>query len=364
MAQTSLLLQLPAEIRCLILVAAFGRRTIHADLDLVSAPAKPQRQRPATPPPGQGDYHHGAIAAEAARDTEQRLVAFSSPENQWRPCGHLCHRGCHDPSRRRFSAPSQLFVVDRDRCFVPGDSCTQPGGRHAPCRIGALGWLLTCRQAYDEGAEVLYRYNTLRLNESFALENIDVVLPPSCLSYISQLSLSLSMGRPRVAADRLAYPRPRDTIDHLPHLLDLIPDVFPSLQRLHLVIAGELWPDAQLAAYCEQSDVLHNRVEGVLAQIESVVSKMAALRSCEVAFDSSVYFPWVQTEKDMVINFENYADFESCPYSVWRELPSREEEHRRLQLDRRRLSGYLVCLDAWDAIPWAVMTDLFGTGPW
>lgn len=352
--QKSLLLQLPAEIRNLILVAAFGHRTIHADLDIVSLPDR----RAHTPP-----------ATELAGDAPPQLdlIDLASPAIQWQPCSHLCHRECFP---RHSMSPAPVFVVDRDKCssVCGSDDCAHPDASRASCHVGALGWLLTCRQAYMEGIEVLYRSNMFRLNESFALENMHRLMPPACASQITQLSLSMTMGMARDGVERLAYPRPQDTIEDLPYLLEMLPTSFPSLARLHLVIAGEIWPERQLIAYCAPSEALHADVEGVLALLGDVVlRRMRALRYCEVAFDSSVYFPWVQTEQGIGIDFKDYADFTHCPYSVWRPLSDTREgegEYYRPQPDRRRLSGVWVSLDAWDAIPWSVITDLFGNGPW
>ncbi|KAJ6779432.1 hypothetical protein PWT90_03889 [Aphanocladium album] len=357
--QTSLLLQLPAEIRALILVAAFGRRTVHADLDIISTPAAGQEQtaprRPSTPPGG----------ADGGVTRRQDLIDLSNSEIQWQSKGHLCHRRCFDARRSRASLPAPLFVVDRDRCFMSGGTgfCNLAAPGLSSCRIGALGWLLTCRQAYAEGVEVLYRYNTFRLNESFALENMDRIMSPACSSQITQLSLSLTMGRPRVASDRIAYPRPRDAVEHLPGLFELLPATFPNLMRLHLVLAGEMWPEAQLAFYCSPSEALHARVESMLARLEGIMRRLGALRLCEVAFDSSVYFPWLQIEKGLEIDFKDYTDFEQCPYTVWRQLAVNAYDDEAHPTTRRQLSGFWVCLDAWDAIPWSVMTDLYGTGP-
>lgn len=212
---------------------------------------------------------------------------------------------------------------------------------------------------------MLYRRNTFRLNESFVLENLPRLFSTSCASQLTQLSLSLTMGRPRVMTDRLGYPRPRDTVEDLPDLLSLVPDVFPNLAKLHLVIAGELWPELQLAAYCAPSEIVHSQVEDMLSLLEITLRRLKMLRMCEIAFDSSVYFPWVQIEKDITIDFKDYADFEHCPCSVWRELSSDQEDELQLEhASQRQLYGLWVCLDAWDAIPWSVMTDLFGTGPW
>ncbi|KAM3533128.1 hypothetical protein MY4038_003553 [Beauveria bassiana] len=356
--QTSPLLLLPAEIRSLILAAAFGHRTIHVDLDLVAA-TPPTPSRLSGPPDG------ASTTAIQRRD----LIPLSSDDIRWKPTAHLCHRSCFGGARRRRSRrpalPAPLFVVDRDRCFISGDRCTFPEHGLASCCIGSLGWLLACRQAHAEGVAVLYRLNTFRLNESFALENIPRILPPAYIPAITQLSLSLTMGRPRVASDRIAYPRPRDAVEHLPALLARLPDTFPGLRRLHLVLAGEVWPETQLSAYCAPSPILHANVEALLVRFEGLVRHWPALRLCEVAFDSSVYFPWLQIEKGLEIDFKNYADFDQCPYTVWRSLPAEDaHEVESGTADRRRLSGFWVCLDAWDAIPWSVMTDLYGKGPW
>lgn len=361
--QDSLLLLLPAEIRGLILVAAFGRRTVHAELDLARLPPQAQEstsRRPSTPPQGAD----GGILVTRQQD----LIELANEGLEWKPRGHLCHRRCFDARRSRLSLPAPLFVVDRDRCFMGGGDgggfCNLPASGLSSCRIGALGWLLTCRQAHAEGIEVLYRQNTFRLNESFALENMGRIMAPAISDQITRLSLSLTMARPRVASDRIAYPRPRDAVEDLPSLFDLLPLTFPKLTRLHLVMAGELWPDAQLASYCSPSEALHARVETMLKRLEGIMHRLGALRLCEVAFDSSVYFPWLQIEKGLEIDFKDYADFEQCPYTVWRQLAPDTAQVKSHPTDLRRLSGFWVCLDAWDAIPWSVMTHLYGTGPW
>ncbi|KAK1832540.1 hypothetical protein QBC39DRAFT_381371 [Podospora conica] len=158
------ILSLPLEIRLQILTAAFGNRTIHVELNMRSPPhrhwifspfPKLVHSRPA--------HEHGGAAPP--------LVDYSSDDDRRRRCW-VWSSVCHDVepvgdkwdepgSDRR---PAALRSGMEDRCLhgeaTKCQSWKRKGARGCEDTIGAMGWLLSCREAYHSGKQVLYSTNT------------------------------------------------------------------------------------------------------------------------------------------------------------------------------------------------------------
>ncbi|CAH0047712.1 unnamed protein product [Clonostachys solani] len=77
-----------------------------------------------------------------------------------------------------------------DKCLQAAGFCAKyPGTWPDKCFIGATGWLLTCRQAYWEGMDVLYRTNTIHISSSVLIQDINNFLTLNVLSMITSLEL-------------------------------------------------------------------------------------------------------------------------------------------------------------------------------
>lgn len=140
--------RLPPDIRRLILIEAFGDRILHVDLQFLDDTRYLE---------GYNRVH--GHEPEHFLQTLGKWTPFSSSNAppQWRWYGCVCHR---EPERRvrghaimneSLSPPwfdsclktnGNGDVVKRQRCC--GKWC---GEEPLKCRVGAMGWLRTCRQA-------------------------------------------------------------------------------------------------------------------------------------------------------------------------------------------------------------------------
>lgn len=156
-AVVSFFAKLPPETRRMILIAAFGGRTVHMHIRL-SLPALPPTKQPSltvTVPPGQRMPHGGLTAelnrfewpkavleaSEYARAAVQTDVGAS--ERQWQWWGCVCHRNPPEYNLRNLNGlwSDVCLIGEAVRCdYYPGEA---PG----KCMIGCMGWLLACRQA-------------------------------------------------------------------------------------------------------------------------------------------------------------------------------------------------------------------------
>lgn len=130
--------RLPPELRRFILIETFGDRTLHLDL---------QYRHPfASDVTANGPLHAGL-----RYDYRRYCVAMDTTDvPAWRWFGSVCH----DYGQQTFAPPRPfgfLGALSDDRCLSGHGSCQIPAMRDQDhpqaCFIGALGWLLSCRQA-------------------------------------------------------------------------------------------------------------------------------------------------------------------------------------------------------------------------
>ncbi|CAH0057630.1 unnamed protein product [Clonostachys solani] len=168
---------LPPEVRRRILVHAFGRRTMHMHVKFQSpwalADAEPQDMAA-----------HARLEPFIRHDQPQRWI--------WYGC--VCHRSEpeDDPLSlgRTRSWPVKQRSYFLDGCLKGEGTCSKwPGAWPSKCQIGATGWLRTCRQAYVEGMEVLYRTNTIQIASRPLLRGLHDILPSTPLSLLTSLEL-------------------------------------------------------------------------------------------------------------------------------------------------------------------------------
>ncbi|KAI2267395.1 hypothetical protein LOZ10_001475 [Ophidiomyces ophidiicola] len=196
--------RLPPEIRLMIYEFAFGDRVVHMDLQPLFACI----------------YPFGTMGSTTVkclpRSGNRTLPA------DWDWWSSVCHRSSIEElwmdQCRRSWAGSLLF---------PG---TLPGG----WPIGAMGCLLTCRQAYLEAINILYETNTIHTSSNLVMINFPYLVPPGHLSKVTALELCgklYLLDGPHAMRDDLTAGWPAfETI------VELIEANFDSLQSLSLAV--------------------------------------------------------------------------------------------------------------------------------
>lgn len=142
---------LPAEVRRRVLIYAFGDKTLHMDLRL---------RQSIHPVAGDEDTHwarlpstHGPVTWNHAGILTPGKAAADSHDSRkrWRWFSCVCHRfPARGPDalplgRRRNYPWIQYREPEEDLCLRGGGCCD--GWPENSCRLGIMGWLLTCRQA-------------------------------------------------------------------------------------------------------------------------------------------------------------------------------------------------------------------------
>lgn len=136
---------LPREIRREILVFAFGNRTMHMDLSFVHP------ERDWNPKDLPMTTHAGINAAVVKASSRAPPVVRRDTDapKSWQWWGSVCHRKQPDHLRTNLGRLQGEREPGSDFCrFGAPHHCKDwPGEYPLKCRIGAMGWLLTCRQA-------------------------------------------------------------------------------------------------------------------------------------------------------------------------------------------------------------------------
>lgn len=175
-AQECLFFQLPYEIRRMILLIAFGGRTVHMDI----------------------------IREEEA----------------WQWKGIVCAR--EFLPRTRFNRQS-AWNDDCMRWWARRGWGTLP----EVCHLGITGFLLSCRQGYIEGIDVLYSANCISINNETLLIHLPQLIPFERLASITSFELVVTAHRIQEDNGGKSF-----NIDHVKPILDNVATHFQHLRSL------------------------------------------------------------------------------------------------------------------------------------
>ncbi|KAF2124897.1 hypothetical protein P153DRAFT_370244 [Dothidotthia symphoricarpi CBS 119687] len=179
---TCLLFQLPYDIRSIITFIAFGGRTFHVD------------------------------------------VVHQEGTWQWR--GGVCIRNRPEllPSMR-YGWLGPCF----DLCTREMDSCKRTGKTSNAHDIGIMGFLLSCRQAYTEGIDILYSANCISIKTEPLLLHLPKLILHDRLASITSLEMIVEAHDAEQENGRASF-----KLDHLEPILDNVVTHCRHLRRLCL----------------------------------------------------------------------------------------------------------------------------------
>ncbi|KAM5346943.1 hypothetical protein ACJ41O_009948 [Fusarium nematophilum] len=305
-----LLSRVPWEIRSEILLLAFGNdAAIHIELD----------------------YDHAMIPlklpteSHAARngfelDGRHHLRTEKLTPKEWRWWSCVCHHRRSTPfDGTEYSVEWEPWA---DRCkFGVGNLCgRRPGSVPLKCHVGAMGWLLSCRQAYKEGICILFSTNTL---ESMAKVEMLWKIHP-------------------FREQRPEHPPQSDRNAFLT-LTRRLHAIFPNVQMLYISLQGDMYPPGRVYSRFGRSDFddsVHRQVQqDILFPIDAMIRNFRSLRTCVIALPSSCY--GVQKHRALRRGSAVAEERFSQPERIWRELtdPSALDGHWKTP---STLEGYWV----------------------
>ncbi|KAF4434589.1 NADH dehydrogenase, partial [Fusarium acutatum] len=200
------------------------------------------------------DKNHCGIVMENMYDDKLRVVDDTKPRS-WIWWGSICHRLPPDLDISQ-TGPMSHGGPDgswADTCRV-GEArhCDSwPGSFPAKCRIGAMGWLLSCRQNYAEAIEILYSTNTIIMTNEAMIAHLPQLLLPQRLASITSLQISWNLK----SRYESGFWNVIDEAD-LKHTCGIISTQFPQLRRLYLSLersrhlgscwGSDAWPTISL----------------------------------------------------------------------------------------------------------------------
>lgn len=247
-AKSDFFQQLPPDIRRMIMIEAFGDRIVHVDLRLVQSGRTLKTHA----------TFHGCSPEHSLRETG-KTPPFSSANTtpHWRWYGCVCHREPEWRVRNHTIMNNSLSPPWIDGCLneVRNDGtvdsrrvCEEWSGQEPlKCRIGAMGWLRSCRQAYTEGIEVLYGTNRFNFSGIVLLQNLGHFLLPEHLALIQSAEMvffgpSTPMARPPDNGQDYSSDKRFSAWYTLTSLMRSVPEALPNLRYLDITPGCRWYP--------------------------------------------------------------------------------------------------------------------------
>ncbi|KAK4448984.1 hypothetical protein QBC34DRAFT_464244 [Podospora aff. communis PSN243] len=323
---------LPPEIRCKILIAAFGGRTIHLDLRLLY-PLRPQESSIAptqkkpffrrigsssrdNPPPQSPLWNQGPRHANTHHPDDRD----TTKPRRWEWHGSICHRP--SPTLAGFDEyPACEDECASGRASWRVDCASWPGEVPHKCLLGVMGWLRSCSAAYVEGVDVLYGTNRIHIQGTFLCRHLPEVVLPQRLAAVRMVELvwDLRLWGRRESVHLLAEDQPDDGgVERYNSLAAAIPGAFPGLRSLHISLVG--------------APLEHGKPEGVdivevlLQPLDEMVRRMTTLQECRVTVPDRL---WREFTRNMAHRAEGSA-LRRCawlgPFDIQRDLLPRPDK--------------------------------------
>ncbi|KAJ6441387.1 cyclin-like F-box [Purpureocillium lavendulum] len=310
--------RLPPEIRRAILIEAFGADTIHLDL------------RP----------YYPSWSMTSRTDPSWRI--------QWEWDAKVCHRP-RLPWRTLPASVRDMLDPSMDGCHgnVHMDCQYAPAGKPGnECRVGAVGWLRTCRKAYLEGVEVLYGTNRMNMEWWILWRPLPGVLPRAHLDAIVDVELRWDMS-----FDLLTTPmrvmvevgqEHEVRLGEFHSALKTIPTTLPSLRYMLLSVSAAHIQNISVAF----RDYLFEVGDSVLEAVDSVASALSQLVELRVALPDNCYLSR-KTRANAAHDASAAAGeaWHANVEAIWRRLPTTTTTGGTLEElgVGRGVQGYWVC---------------------
>ncbi|KAF6823161.1 hypothetical protein CMUS01_10808 [Colletotrichum musicola] len=290
------LFRLPFDIREQILLEAFGRQTVHLDLRLAHPPAE-RRWRRGFRMPKNFDCHTQFDTHANAHRNRNRDKTLPQ---RWEWWSSVCHRLVRDVDVKASTHGLSIWPPQDcpaiDGCHDGWACCAAwPGEEPGKCFLGVMGWLLTCREAYIEGVDVLYSKNRFHVNSSRLSRHLPQVLLPSRLAAITQVELIWEdlQIHPWLWGRREGEERPLEEINYMENYRSLassLPETFPNLRHLYIYLHVPVtsYDDIDYMGMAPH-EACFSRMTLLLRPIDDMVRRMGSLRECRIALPGSLW---------------------------------------------------------------------------
>jgi hypothetical protein len=144
-----------------------------------------------------------------------------------------------------------------------------------------MGWLVACRQAYQEGIGILYETNRFHIRGQQVFHRLPNVLRPQRLAAIREVELLWDI-QPYESWDAEWMAEFHRSIQELPKVL-------PNLRFLYLSLQTGLEAKNEPVYKNDIETRRHTNPDKILEQIDYAISGMKFLRDTRIALPSCIY---------------------------------------------------------------------------
>ncbi|KFY21172.1 hypothetical protein V491_03102, partial [Pseudogymnoascus sp. VKM F-3775] len=162
------------------------------------------------------------------------------------------------------------------------------GKRRTEHSIGAMGWLLACREAYADGIDILFSTNTFHMDNFDLLQHLPRLILPQRLRSIKSLEISWTF-RPTVTDEKPMEvlwndPTTEDSVLH--EMCRMIPELFPHVSQLDINFLYELRVRQE---FQDAISALGGIERVILGPIEDMIRVLGPGREVCIAIQQSVF---------------------------------------------------------------------------
>lgn len=280
-SQSAVFQRLPREIRDAIFLHVLESQAIHLHLSL----------------------EHSIFTecvGENWKNRHARIPPYSK-RNPASPCSWIwrssyCHDVCFLTEYWKYPIIPILRSKDRDICLVGEASCTSlwsPFNSSMSCKVGALGWLKSCRQAYQEGMPLFYGSSTFRIHGTFMFHHLPDLLPSHYLRMLRRVSLAWSTDSYSYHRDANTNPQEFFGISGLYKLVSLLPITLPNVQYLHISLNGSFGENMTCHEWSQPNLRVYEGVEKFLEYFGIVLSQLQSLAHAQLCLPKHSFVPWM-----------------------------------------------------------------------
>ncbi|KAI1042739.1 hypothetical protein LB505_001096 [Fusarium chuoi] len=276
----------------------------------------------------------GPLVIDLSKQSEKQWAWKSSVCHRFPPSGRIDSRGPgYDPQP---CDDECVYGWNGRQGFRP--QCEHwPGEGPKKCSVGAMGWLLSCKQAYREGIHVLYATNTFHTASKVMILNMHDFFQQQRLNAITSVEIVWDFT-PWFILDTnedFRVAPPLSDIESFRQFLKAIPNLFLNIRKLYVSLQGDMIPKS----YGQISETQYSTKQRIKVVEENIIMKV----------DQMV--PYLKPHVDFSVAYP------TSTYAVQRSLALRQgwtvkqrhetgevERHWRPLAKCKPRTGYWVCL--------------------
>ncbi|KJZ70915.1 hypothetical protein HIM_09708 [Hirsutella minnesotensis 3608] len=245
-------------------------------------------------------------------------LELNAEDSQWHLRGFVCARSPALATEHQDAGPMNDLCLQHlaqiQSLAKPPPNFQDPGKGY---QIGALGWLLSSKQAYMSGIRILYSKNKFYIADKDLSSRLPLFLPSYGLQHITKMEMSWALD----------WMKPPEHSEYHKQL-ELLPITLPHLQDLHVSFKCQLLTPVWLAQQPDQREAIERTL---LPPLDAMVSKLESRCQVSVAFTPALWTAMMGRARrtrpnpnDLIVEWAPRPPARPCGHGdrFWRALPA------------------------------------------